>query len=85
MFKIAYTKQAADQLAQAPAKIQRLILAKIEALAADPFAKNNNVKALAGQDAYRLRVGDWRVVYAVQAKVLVLLVVRIACRDKVHE
>ena len=85
MFKSAYTRQAADQLAEAPAKVQRLILAKIAALAADPFAKNNNIKALAGQDAYRLRVGNWRVVYAVQAQVLVLLVVRIARRDKVYE
>lgn len=85
MFKIAYTKQAADQLVEAPAKVQRLILSKIETLAANPFAKNNNVKALAGQEAYRLRVGDWRVVYAVQAQVLVLLVVRIARRDKVYE
>ena len=38
----------------------------IGAVAADPFAKHNNVKPLQGlKDGYRLQVGDWRVCYTV--------------------
>ena len=39
-----------------------LIVGKIEAYAANPASQANNVKALKGQDAIRLRVGDWRVI-----------------------
>lgn len=43
-----------------------LIRSKVEALAADPHAANNNVRALVGMvGTYRLRVQDWRVIYRV--------------------
>ena len=45
-----------------PANTARRIVGKIEAYAADPASQQNNVKALKGRDAIRLRVGDWRVI-----------------------
>ena len=45
-----------------PASTARRIVGKIEAYAADPASQQNNVKALKGRDAIRLRVGDWRVI-----------------------
>jgi mRNA interferase RelE/StbE len=42
------------------------------------------VKALKGSDEYRLRVGDWRVVYALLDEVLTVLVLRIANRRDVY-
>jgi hypothetical protein len=43
-----------------------------------------SVKALKGGDEYRLRVGDWRVVYTLHDDVLTVLVVRIAHRREVY-
>jgi mRNA interferase RelE/StbE len=37
-----------------------------------------------GSDLYRLRVGDWRVVYALHEAVLTVLVVRIGHRREVY-
>jgi mRNA interferase RelE/StbE len=39
------------------------ILSKIEAYAANPTAQANNVKALRGSTALRLRVGEFRVIF----------------------
>lgn len=45
-----------------PAPTAALIRAKVSLYAEDPAALANNVKALKGSDAIRLRVGDWRVI-----------------------
>jgi mRNA interferase RelE/StbE len=84
MYRIEFTKAAAKEFAAAPARVQRAVEAKLTALARDPFSPNNNVKALQGENAYRLRVGDWRVVYTIDGGVLLLTVVRMARRDKVY-
>jgi mRNA interferase RelE/StbE len=41
------------------------IRTKLLALAANPLARNPNVKKLTGREGYRLRVGNWRALYAV--------------------
>ena len=46
-----------------PSNVSSNIKIKLEALAADPMAANNNVVALRGEPGFRLRVGDWRVCY----------------------
>lgn len=58
---------------------------KIEALAADPMVPNNNVKKLTNHPGYRLRVGDWRVVYTIHDQALLIAVVRIAPRGDVYQ
>lgn len=63
----------------------RLVMEKIEALAADPMAPNNNVKKLTNHPGYRLRVGDWRVVYTIHEQALLIAVVRIAPRGDVYQ
>ena len=65
MFRIEYSRDALKALLRMPSNTARLIRTKVEQLAADPFAPNNNVKRLKGMDAFRLRVGDWRVVYEI--------------------
>jgi mRNA interferase RelE/StbE len=42
-----------------------------------------NVKALIGGN-YRLRVGDWRVIYILQDDLLVVLVLRVGHRREVY-
>ena len=39
------------------------LVAKIEAYAADPGSQANNVRALSGSSAMRLRVGDFRIIF----------------------
>jgi len=85
MFLIEYSKAARKALKAMPRTTARLITEKVEALATDPMAPNNNVKKLTNHPGYRLRVGGWRVVYLVHEKALLIAVVRIAPRGDVYQ
>ena len=60
----------------------RRILAKIDLLASGATALDNLVKPLKGTDMYRLRVGDWRVIYREDGTILDIL--RIAPRGSAY-
>jgi mRNA interferase RelE/StbE len=85
MFRIEYSKGARKALKSMPRNTARLICEKIEVLAADPFAANNNVRKLSDHPGYRLRVGDWRVVYLIHDQAVLIVVVRIAPRGDVYQ
>jgi mRNA interferase RelE/StbE len=59
------------------------ILAKIGAYAADPPALANNVKALAGSTARRLRVGAYRVIF--EETETEIIVTKIGPRGSVYD
>ena len=48
------------------------IMGKIDQYATDPASLANNVKALQGRDGYRLRVGDYRVLFTVEGNTLIV-------------
>lgn len=81
---IEYTREAAKALATLPRNVRELVLGKIDGLARDPFGAAN-VKKLIGQPGYRLRVGDWRVIYDVDSGRLVVRVLRIGPRGGIYE
>lgn len=85
MFSIEYSKTARKSLKGMPRTTAMLIMEKVEALAADPMAPNNNVKKLTNHPGYRLRVGNWRVVYLIHEQVLLIAVVRIAPRGDAYQ
>lgn len=68
-----------------PSKIRLQIDEKLQSLTTDPYAKNNNIKPLKGMNGYfRLRVGNWRVVYEIINKTLKVCVVKIGHRKEVY-
>ena len=85
MYEVVFTKQALRSLRRIPRNIAMLIREKLEQLAEDPYAPNNNVTKLVGRPGYRLRVGDWRVIYELQDGQLILLVIKIGPRGEVYE
>jgi mRNA interferase RelE/StbE len=66
-------------LRRLPEKVRERILRALILLETDPFA--GDVKKLAGMEqTWRLRVGDYRIVYEIDKGRLVVLVIRIADR-----
>lgn len=61
-----------------------LIKLKVREVAADPTAARN-VKKLKGRPGYRLRVGDWRVIFTLDNDELVLIVIEIGPRGDVYD
>lgn len=74
MFKILYTKTARKRMRGLPPKLAGNIRARIQVLAADPLARNPNLKRLQVSGGYRMRVGEWRVFYSFDAKTETLTV-----------
>jgi mRNA interferase RelE/StbE len=58
------------------------VTAAIDALAHDP--RPPGAMKLAGRDDFRIRVGDYRVVYAVDDRARIVLVARIAHRREAY-
>lgn len=63
MYRIEYSRVAEKALVRLPTNMARLVRSKIEQVASNPLVVNNNIKRLKGVAAFRLRIGDWRVVY----------------------
>jgi len=85
MYALEFTKQAVQALKAMPRNVAITVRAKIDALAIDPYAPNPNAKTLAGRDGYRLRVGDWRVLYQIEDGRVVIVVLAIKPRGGAYK
>ncbi len=84
MYKVTYKKKAEQALSKLPHNLARRIRGKVDKIALNPYAQHNNVTKLRDRPGYRLRVGDWRVVYDINDGELIILVLKIAPRGKVY-
>ena len=84
VFEVVYSTQARRRLRRMPGNLARTILGKIDTLAADPTAPNVNATALKGGEGFRLRVGDWRVLYTVHPGEKLLRVAAILPRGEAY-
>jgi mRNA interferase RelE/StbE len=74
---------AQRQLGKLPKQVQIRILDKIEKLSIEPRPKGYR-QLKAEENLFRVRVGDYRIIYQIQDKVLVILILRIAHRKDVY-
>ena len=84
MHSIEFTREARKALKAMPRNLRELVLGKIDELAVDPM-RALNVKKLVGRPGYRLRVGDWRVIYTLDAGRLVVRVLDVGARGGVYQ
>jgi mRNA interferase RelE/StbE len=81
-YRLLIKRSAAKELEAVPTKDRKRIAAKIAALAGDP--RPVGCEKLSGADKYRLRQGDYRVVYGVDDAALAVTVVKIGHRRDVY-
>ena len=63
MKRVAYSNFAVKTLRRMPANESARVEMKIEEYATNPASQANNVKKLTGRPGFRLRVGNWRVLF----------------------
>jgi mRNA interferase RelE/StbE len=74
-FDIQLTYSAVDDLDCIPEPPKKNIIASIKKLSSNPFAPSPNIKKLKGfkPPIYRIRSGDFRVLYRVHDKTIIIL------------
>lgn len=81
---VEYTSAAARQVKKLPRPARDRVLDAVEDLADDP--RPHGARKLAGErTAWRIRVGDYRVIYDVLDQALTVIVVRAAHRREVYD
>ena len=82
-YSILFKPSAAKAFEQLDSTIRKRIRARIDALADNPFPAG--VRKISGEEnAYRIRVGDYRIIYDVLHKKLIVLILRIGHRREVY-
>lgn len=81
-YSLEIKRSAAKELAHLPSKDRGRIVARIQALADDP--RPTGVEKLSGQERYRVRQGDYRILYEIEDMVLRIIVVKIGHRREVY-
>ena len=82
-FRIEWKKSTRKDLRKLPASIVDRIVETVEGLAENPFP--HGTEKLAGSEhAYRIRLGDYRIVYEVVAELKLIEVQRVRHRKDVY-
>ncbi len=83
-YEVEISESAEKFLKKIPKKDRLRIIEKIDALESDPLP-SGSIKLQGCKEAlYRIRSGDYRVVYTVKKDVLVILVVEIGHRREIY-
>jgi mRNA interferase RelE/StbE len=83
-WQVIVSREPKKILAKVPADLRRRLLTALHSLAEDP--RPAGCKKLQGYDnLYRVRVGDWRISYAVEDDKLIVVVLEIAPRGGAYK
>lgn len=81
--KIEIKASAQKELKNLPDKELKKIIEKISSLRVNP--RPAGCKKLSGDDKYRIRIGNYRVLYSIEDEILVIFIVKVGYRKDVYE
>lgn len=74
--KLESKRRVKSDIEKLPRSHQETIIQAIEALAGNPFPRGKKIKPIKGaKNLYRLRVGDYRVIYELKEKTITILAI----------
>jgi len=82
-YSITISKQARKQLRDIPRKDRLRVSGAIELLGDNPIPPK--ALKLTNRDGYRLRVGDYRIIYIFNSNRLIILIINIALRSAAYQ
>lgn len=83
MYAVRFHPSAARELAKLEIGMRRRVARAVERLAADPRA-GGATKLRGADDLWRLRIGDYRIIYQIRDALLVVLVIRVRHRREAY-
>ena len=81
-YRVILPRSVQKELARLPDEVVTRILARLARLETNP--RPTDVKKLKGRDAWRIRVGDCRVIYEIHDRELQILVVTVGHRREIY-
>jgi mRNA interferase RelE/StbE len=81
-YAVEFTKSAQKEINKLPRQASFRIAKAIEKLNIDP--RKGNVRPMIGVKSWRLKVGDYRVIYDILDKKLVILIIKIGHRRDIY-
>ena len=81
-YRVEIKRKAVKELKKLPRKDIKTIIKKIGLLSADPRPLES--KKLSDDEKYRLRCGNYRILYYIENDVLIVYVVKIAHRKDIY-
>lgn len=82
-YKIIFKASITKDLHQIPDKDVQRILQRIDQLANDP--RPPAAKKLTGKEKYRIRQGNYRIVYTVEDKIVTVTIIKVGHRRAVYD
>lgn len=82
-YSISFKKSVAKDLRNIPNHDIKRLLGRIDALANNPRAED--CIKLSGQERYRVRQGDYRIIYEINDGRLVILVIAVGHRSSLYQ
>ncbi|CAG0987973.1 Toxin RelG [Anaerolineae bacterium] len=81
-YRIVLKKSAAKELEAIPKRDLAKVVERIQSLAVEP--RPPGVEKLSAQERYRVRQGDYRIVYSIEDDILTVCVVKVGHRREVY-
>ncbi len=81
-YEIEFRASAKKELGKLPKNIYIRVLKSLQKLTTDP--RGSSCKKLVGSELWRLRVGDYRVVYEIVDSKLIVTIIRVSHRKDVY-
>ena len=81
-YRILIKTSAAKELESVPSRDRRRIVKKIQSLSSEP--RPTGCEKLSGGEKYRIRQGNYRILYTIQDDVLIITVIRVGHRREVY-
>jgi len=81
-YSVVIRRSAGKDIEALPTADRRRVVARIQALATDP--RPVGCEKLSGEEKYRLRQGDYRILYEITDRELIVTVVKVGNRRDVY-
>ena len=80
--RIDFVKSSEKELLKLDKKLAQRILEKISLLGNDPYGQNS--EKLSGGKGYRIRLGDYRIIYIINKENSIITIIKIGHRREVY-